>query len=93
MIVRTRHKISRSYILTALTYWIFCDRESRSIDDLTPKKAIEIVRDRVYWSGQSNWMGAGSQIHEELADATEDYNELQKEVEIWIDKNIPNKLT
>lgn len=86
MIVRVRHSINRSYIIEALTYWII-QKGSRKIELLNRKMAVEIVRRRVFFSGQSNWVGDGGQVHEMLGDATENYNAIQAIVTEWVDKN------
>lgn len=88
MIVRHRFRVSRSYFITALTYYIFQD-QGREIKGKA--HAMEIVRDRFFWSGQGNWNG-DLMITEALGDggdAIDVYNELQPQIEKWVSDNFP----
>lgn len=84
MRIRLSFTLNKSYYIEALTYWAYCNQPNNKVLNLTKNKADKIVRDRVYWSGKSNWVGDGGQVHEMLGDATDEYNKLQVAVTEWV---------
>lgn len=89
MRVRTTITIDKSYFITALTYYFFIEGEFYKI---TKGEALEIVRNRVYWSGKGNWHGDVTPA-EALGDggeAIDEYNALRPIVKAWVEKKFPN---
>lgn len=91
MIIRTRTNVDKSYFIKALTWYIY--RNSiNTMEGISKKKALEILRNSVYWNGRHGWTSDGNTVTDDLGEfeAFDKYQECQKCVEEYVEKYFPN---